>query len=158
MKRTRRRKLYIPAICAVLMGLICFTIALSVNAADQPDQPLTVEQAAAANPDAFSVNDYGLTYGNGYDIARWGYDPDLILAQGIDGTIGYVYTKDMDGFHPSNPEEAVAYMHDYEQRRAAATNRGEQYERIIPLYDETGQIVIGEFGLSWAWPLEEIPD
>ena len=151
MKKVRKGKL-ISAILVASAIIICLTVILVANAFGQAEPDQAVEQTAAQAKD-YPVNEYGLTYGNGNDmVERGGLEPDLIAARGIDGTVGYVYAKDLSGDNiPSSPDEAVDYMEDYEMRRDAAISKGEQYERVIPLYDETGQKAIGEFGISWAW-------
>ena len=63
--------------------------------------------------------------------------PGLILAQGVDGTIGYVRATDLGGPQPETPEEAVALM----KEREATGCTG----RYIDLYAADGVTVIGRF-------------
>lgn len=74
--------------------------------------------------------------------------PKLIAAIGIDGTVGYVYESDLQEDMPRTPEEAVAYMQKLEAAKKEATAKGNEFLRYIPLYDETGTRVIGQFGVG----------
>lgn len=58
-------------------------------------------------------------------------EPDLMLAEGENGTIGYVKKEDLNGPLPKTPEEAVKL-------------NGAK-PREIPLYDVDGETVIGKF-------------
>ena len=58
-------------------------------------------------------------------------EPDLMLAEGENGTVGYVKKEDLNGPEPKNPEEAVKL--------------NEVLRREIPLYDVDGETVIGKF-------------
>lgn len=60
-------------------------------------------------------------------------DPELIPAYGVDGTLGYVKSKDLSGEIPKTPEEALSIQR----------TQSDGFE--IPLYDEDGQTVIGVF-------------
>jgi hypothetical protein len=84
----------------------------------------------------FPKNENGQTYGSASDATSPYTEPDLIEAYGVDGNIGYVMKKDLDGEMPRTPEEALA-----NQRNAPAI-------RTIPLYDVDGKTVIGEFRLK----------
>ncbi|MDI6707263.1 MAG: hypothetical protein QME73_13590 [Bacillota bacterium] len=85
----------------------------------------------------FNVNNNGQTYGNGIEADAIGYDPELIEARSIDGTIGYVYASDLEGdFVPQTPEEALAWQ-------SQKKNIGK--DRIIPVYAQDGKKIIGEF-------------
>jgi len=91
--------------------------------------------AYADKPASYDMNDKGLTYGNGNQISVIGYEPDLILAEGRNGTLGYVYASDLNGeFEPRTPEEAIEWQNEH---------IGE--DRVIPLYDIDGETVVGEF-------------
>lgn len=122
----------------------------------------TTTIAVAANYSKYLINKNGQTYGSGSvsdeevanQIAQPIVLPDLILAEGIDGTIGYVYKNDLDGEQPQNPEEAVEYMKKLEERYEEMKQTGEEYVRIIPLYSEDGETVIGEFGVGSLPPME----
>ena len=98
----------------------------------------------------YLVNKNGQTYGT---LAGVGpnnpVEPDLIAAVGIDDTtVGYVYKTDLEEDQPNNPDEALEYMRRREERHAEMITTGEKYIRIIPLYAEDGETVIGEFGIG----------
>ena len=82
---------------------------------------------------AFSADDYPAT------IAGKGFR--LILAQGEDGTLGYVRNTDLGEPVPESPEAALAQQ---AARRASGCD-GE----YINLYDADGVTVIGRFFVSW---------
>ena len=69
-----------------------------------------------------------------------GVQPDLILAEGTNGKIGYVRAKDMDDSCIMTPEQAMLEMVSDEFK-------------IIPLYSSDGITVIGSFVLE---PVEDI--
>lgn len=137
----------------LFVGVVClgvlFTLALDSYTSD-----------ADVSPD-FDVNDNGQTYGSAilseYEAAIF---PDLILAEGIDGTEGFVLKEDLEGTgpldKPRNPEEAMIYMQLLDdliaetEARAALHNleSHEIYLYYIPLYASDGVTVIGEFGIS----------
>jgi len=99
---------------------------------------------------AFPVNAFGQTYGSGGFGAQ---SPDLILATGIDGIVGYVLRSDLDGetgpvIRPNNPDEAALYMEKLEELAAEARARGEWFVYTIPLYASDGRTVIGEFAIG----------
>lgn len=82
--------------------------------------------------DGYPTNDNGLTYGpNMGDMTIILGEPDLILAKGENGTIGYAKKVDLDGPQPKTPEEAVKL--------------NDIYRREIPLYDVDGETIIGKF-------------
>lgn len=83
----------------------------------------------------YPVTATGKTYGSEllYDVV--GEKPDLIYAEGIDGTLGYILSSDLEP-NVNNPEEAVAYT---EKQKS---NQDGYY--TIPLYD-LNENVIGLF-------------
>lgn len=91
----------------------------------------------------FLVNENGQTYGSSANCIAAEDFPDLILAVGQDGTEGYVYNSDMQGYTPSSPEDAVRYMNELMELNEQGIN-----SFSIPLYESDGTTVIGEFLLS----------
>lgn len=93
------------------------------------------------NPNASSVPDYatnayGETYGSDFHALTPDAVPDLILARGVDGTVGYVRNTDLNGEIPKTPQQAL------EQQRTRPKTR------TIPLYDVDGRTVIGKFTIG----------
>lgn len=84
----------------------------------------------------FPKNESGMTYGSYLD-ATLDEAPDLISAYGVDGTLGYVLLKDLEGEKPKSPQEAL------EQQ-----NKNKGKVRQIPLYDVDGKTVIGVFNID----------
>lgn len=80
---------------------------------------------------AIQVNSYGEVFGSELFLNEVGVQPDLILAEGLDGTIGYVRNNDINRDPVTTLEDAIAY------------GSGSSYS--IPLYAEDGRTVIGQF-------------
>ncbi len=95
----------------------------------------------------FPVNANGQTYGSSLEAVSVETEPDLIAAIGIDGTEGYVLSKDLQEPSPKTPEEAVAQTKEIEKAALAAKAKGSNIVREIPLYDVDGRTVIGKFGI-----------
>ena len=85
-------------------------------------------------------NGNGEIYGSEIFLGEMGVQPDLILAEGTNGKIGYVRAKDMDDSCIMTPEQAMLEMVSDEFK-------------IIPLYSSDGITVIGSFVLE---PVEDI--
>lgn len=87
----------------------------------------------------YSTNENGLTYGGDVYGLQMDLEPDLIEAYGVDGTLGYVYASDLD-HQPSSPQQAVEYQ------------MNKFLDKTIPLYDKSGEKIIGEFVLKNGEP------
>lgn len=85
----------------------------------------------------YPKNKNGQTYGSAADATSPETEPELIRAIGVDGTLGYVLKKDLDGELPKTPEEALAIQ---KSRPPGG--------RDIPLYDVDGETVIGVFHIG----------
>lgn len=94
-----------------------------------------------ANLYRYQKNASGETYGNNLQAKRLGYEAELVLAVGEDGTTGYVRTSDLNGETPSSPEEAYTLQ---EER----IEKGDT-ERYIPLYKNDGETIIGRFKVDF---------
>ncbi|MHB8986818.1 MAG: hypothetical protein ACYC38_12970, partial [Eubacteriales bacterium] len=84
----------------------------------------------------YPTNENGQTYGSALYATSPDTEPDLIKAIGVDGTIGYVRSFDLNGPMPKTTEEALAM-----QRKAESI-------REIKLYDVDGKTVIGKFKIQ----------
>ncbi|MBD5087478.1 MAG: hypothetical protein HDT30_01510 [Clostridiales bacterium] len=69
-------------------------------------------------------------------LNQMGIEPELILAEGNDGIIGYVRAEDLETDNVQTLDEAIAYM----------DNRTLSYR--IPLYASDGKTVIGAFTIG----------
>lgn len=96
----------------------------------------------------FSVNSNGQTYGSAANAISVETEPDLIAAVGIDGTKGYVLSKDLRDEMPKTPKEAVAKTKENEKAVKEAKEKGSNIIREIPLYDVEGKKIIGKFGIT----------
>ncbi len=83
----------------------------------------------------FPKNEQGQTYGFDIDASSPENRPDLIAAEAVDGTRGYVKRTDVEGPLPKTPEEAVAIT-----KKNMAKG-----EKKIPLYAEDGTTIVGWF-------------
>ena len=124
-------KLIIPL--ALIAGFVAGSFsyeAIPATASGTPDQ--SIQNLKAAH----GVNQNGETYGSGADNTFGNKGPDLILAEGVDGTVGYIKLKDLNKDQPNNPQEAVIYME--------KMKNGPTYSDI-PLYATDGETVVGKF-------------
>ena len=121
-----------PLIAAALLGsVVAFSGASAVAGADNGNrsaEPDTTTVTAAP----YKVNANGETYGSG--IGYSDVPPDLVLAHGDDGQIGYVKSKDLEDPLPSSVDDALEL-----------NNSG---PRVINLYADDGVTVIGKFTIG----------
>jgi hypothetical protein len=98
------------------------------------------------------VNQNGQTYGEpNLDDPYNPIIPDLALAIGIDGTKGYISTKEHDDYimpRPQNQKEIAIYMEKLTQMVAEARVQNSKYLYYIPLYEADGTTIIGKYGVS----------
>lgn len=87
----------------------------------------------------FPKNENGVTYGSALEATSLDTEPDLILAYGVDGTLGYVRSIDLNDDIPKTPEEAIVIQ---------KQNMDAGPVRQIPLYDVDGKTVIGKFNIT----------
>ena len=98
-----------------------------------PTPEYVLEQGYPLNASGQTYGPGGLSDSNGEMIK----EPDLVLAQGEDGAIGYLSLYDTDYYYvPSSPEEAVTYT------------ESKPSEEYVPLYDRDGKTVIGTFRIG----------
>ena len=86
---------------------------------------LHIPTAEEIRENGYPVNEFGQTYGPNFE----GVEPDLTLAIGKDGVLGYVRLSEIEDGCPQTPEEALKSM----QRR----------KETINLYLQDGVTVIG---------------
>lgn len=107
---------FVSMIVAFLMILACVAPAFAADTNDST---------------GYAVNSNGETYGNYLEALEIGYEAELIYAEGIDGTLGYVRASDLD--------DGVESPSDVTVRTANET---------IPLYASDGITVLGRFQIS----------
>lgn len=130
------------AICAFIT--ICVTIVFTVNASGEDRQDNN-----RFNPDyIYNTNENGQTYGSAMYAPSPDKEPDLILAEALDGTEGYVYASDLNADLPNNPEELLAYTARNQKIWDNAPIGQVVIARTIPLYAVDGKTVIGEFPIT----------
>lgn len=101
--------------------------------------------SANSSKQTYKVNENGETYGNDIQAMTIGYEPDLIYAQGIDGTLGYVKASDLSG-NEKSPAEALQKQMLREKSDSAM---------YIPLYMSDGETIIGSFKLENTIPVTD---
>lgn len=94
-----------------------------------------LNQSAAPSPN-YPRNASGETYGSALSAKGQEKEPDLIKANGVDGTVGYVRSSDLIGTVPTSPKEALA-----QQNKAVSG-------REINLYESDGKTIIGKFKID----------
>lgn len=98
----------------------------------------------------YPVNDNNKTYGSlAYSISEE-TEPDLILVEIANGSLGYVKKEDLREEEPNNPEEAVNMQKEKENRIKEAGDM--ETGRTINVYDVNGEVIIGEFFISDGLP------
>lgn len=122
-----------------VFGITTVSVAISAT-----NEDLLTTEAKETGTD-YPVNEQGQTYGHGPYLSGTVQEPDLILAEGENGVVGYVKAADMAPTFFS-PEEAMAYQ---ESVKAAGGYT------LIPLYKSDGKTVIGKFRLYLNY---SIPD
>jgi hypothetical protein len=116
---------------AIIGGLVVGTFSISPAIAKAFSNPI---QSLSSAP-VFPRNQSGQTYGSDMYSTSPATEPDLVLARGTDGTIGYVKSIDLYGTQPKTPEEAVAL------------NPKVGDVKQIPLYAVDGKTVIGKYNI-----------
>lgn len=86
---------------------------------------------------SFPKNESGEAFGSALGVSPYEKEPDLIKAEGIDGTIGYVRLTELNGEEPKTPEEALA-------------QQAKENGREINLYKSDGKTIIGKFVIGEA--------
>jgi hypothetical protein len=105
----------------------------TVPSEDRIAQPCTDNPCVPSYGDipSWPVNENGQTYGIQGDSP---IPPDLIQAMTTDGKTGYVLAKDLEQPMPDSPEQAL----EWQKANAGKT-------RSIPVYEQDGRTIIGEF-------------
>jgi len=122
---------------AVIIGSV-FVIGVIVGIVTLGDVMADSVSNDSSRAPNFAVNKNGQSYGSALNATSPDTEPDLIKAYGVDGTLGYVKSEDLNVKMPKSPEEALS-----KQRSRALSG-----DRQIPLYDVDGKTVIGKFNVS----------
>lgn len=87
----------------------------------------------------YELTDDGETYGSGLDAEQCGYAPDWMLAQGTNGSEGYIKTADCWTPEAKNPEDA---RENYSERRV----------KSIPVYEEPSELstIVGFYDMYYG--------
>ncbi len=124
LKINKHKRIAVLAISlGVLFGLLAFNAVIADKFKDERRTPYP----------KYKVNKHGETYGSDQYADSLEEEPDLILAEGVGGVVGYLRYEDLFGNLPKNPEEALEY------------NKRDDIPGVIPLYASDGRTVIGQF-------------
>ena len=96
----------------------------------------------------YEINENGQTYGSAMYAPSPDKEPDLILAEALDGTEGFIYSSDLNADLPNSPEELLASLTRNQEIWDNAPIGQVVIARTIPLYDIDGKTVIGEFPIT----------
>lgn len=118
---------------SVSVAVITLAFYVSEHARSDSFNNNTVHASGEAQT-LYPVNEAGETYGKPVDSI---HPPDLIMAQGTDGKLGYVRSSELIGDDPATPEEAAKYQLTLDPKG-----------RVIPLYEHDGITIIGEFKIG----------
>jgi len=94
----------------------------------------TPNYAPTRNGIEIQRNENGEIYGSELFLSEVGIQPDLILAEGNGGQVGYIRAIDLDAKDVTTPEQAIEY------------EKNGLYS--IPLYESDGKTIIGTFYVS----------
>ena len=84
---------------------------------------------------SIQINAAGETFGSSAYAESLEDEPDLVLAEGVGGMVGYVKSSDLNSGAAKSPEEA-------------AKSTIDKNTRFIPLYESDGKTVIGRFKIA----------
>ena len=100
--------------------------------------------------EGYAVNTAGQTYGSALSARSHKERPDLISAVGSHGTVGYVYSSDLDAGEPITPSEALAQQTRIEELIEGCDGEEIIVFRTIPLYDVDGITILDEYNISFT--------
>lgn len=103
----------------------------------------------------YNANKHNQTYGSLANSISEETEPDLILVQCKDGTLGYVKNIDLKEKDPQNPVEAVRMQKEKEKRVKQAKEKGLKSGKEIKVYDKDGESIIGEFFITEELPMAD---
>lgn len=119
-----------------ILAITCSIIGLSSSipaTADQTLLNLHIPTISEVLDTGYPTNDLGETYGPALSDDN-AIEPDLLLAYGDNGVLGYVRQAEMD-HEPKTPEEALAWMNSHRPK-------------TFNLYSQDGVTIIGTFTLT----------
>ena len=98
----------------------------------------------------YAVNTAGQTYGSALSARSHKERPDLISAVGSHGTVGYIYSSDLDAGEPITPSEALTQQTRIEELIEGCDGEEIIVFRTIPLYDVDGITIHDEYNISFT--------
>jgi hypothetical protein len=137
--KTPQRKQVAIVLIAGLTGFLIAGAAVATATGALSSQPVTIHplnNADQSSSPSWSTNSNGQTYGSLLNSISSATEPQLAQVIATNGKAGYVYSKQLNGYAPSSPTQALA---------AQAANTTPQF---IPVYAHDGTTVIGQFAVS----------
>lgn len=130
------------AVCWVALVTTVAACGMTTQPAAEQSEDRVLSPLEHSAAGQYPTNAAGLTYGDpGSDVAPENL-PDLVLVQATNGRRGYVLSRvlnEVTGANVSTPAEAVAWQ---------AKQQGRTASVFIPVYDDSGTVVIGEFEVA----------
>lgn len=135
-----RKNLFVSAVISLLLLVGCSQQETLPKVEENNSSEINIDALDLVIPsresilkDGYPINDNGQTYGPNMGNATIILgEPDLQLAIGENGTIGYAKKVDLEGPLPKTPAEAARLSTEVKPRE-------------IPLYDVDGETIIGKF-------------
>ncbi len=103
----------------------------------------------------YKTNKDGLTYGSSMYSSSPENEPDLILAETVDGKEGYVYKDDLYYAQVDSPEELLSLDKQNQKIWNDAPAGEVVVAKYIPVYKSDGKTVIGEFPITIGYKEKE---
>jgi len=117
---------------------------------DHEAGPASLTKNEAKTIEGYAVNTAGQTYGSAFFARTHEERPDLISAVGSHGTVGYIYSSDLDAGEPTTPSEAFAQQTRIEELIKEYDGEEIIVFRTIPLYAVDGITVLDEYNISFT--------
>ena len=132
---TRSVRVFIAAILALGIAAALAVVGVNASASTTAGDEFVMSSKSYGD---YPKNPQGKAFGSALEAKTPADEPDLILAQGTNGKIGYILKSDARGPEPRTPAEAIALTNQKFRTQEPQTS-------TIPLYSEDGVTVIGEY-------------
>ncbi|MFT4281506.1 hypothetical protein [Microbacterium sp.] len=127
------------AVCGALgLGSVAGTAVAVGPILFAPTGVASAEESQPMPEPSYEKNSAGLTYGSAAVASSPNNEPDLIQAETTDGRTGYVLKVELDRATGSLPFDSPADALRWQETEGVQ-------DRTIPVYEEDGKTVIGEF-------------
>jgi hypothetical protein len=103
----------------------------------------------------YKTNKDGLTYGSSMYSSSPESEPDLILAETLDGKEGYIYKEDLNYGQVDSPEKLLSLDKQNQKIWDNAPAGEVVVAKYIPVYKLDGKTIIGEFPITIGYKEKE---